>query len=1281
MLPLILMVKRGRIIVIILAMLLLIFSATISAASIDDEFKKLANYAMEYESGNINYVQFLVYTSSIKGKINEVLGATGKEMGGILKEEQLKSALGSSTEETKWVWVENEEKEKKMDNPVPAWRKIIYDGKKIQIRLNAWPSIFSKKKFKEDSEKENKNKEIEDLEGKLIYRLNFDVEFKKPEEQLDIQGKIDNIKALAQTFNSDPSSANAETLAKESVNIERSFKSYFEQTGGKCEDIMSSIFGAENKRKTQNLLIQEISFCEGENFEVIARLEMCDDCEWNWINVDFRFEGRGPGFKPKEGEMNQPSKEMFKDMDFAGFEGEVKRIVDEIKQSCDNKDFNSIMNSKNKLWPLNEAWSQKSNDVYKELDKTFQSQRDSMTQEQRQEFDQNYGWIKQEQEKKKRARELSKSNYEKRKQFYLNLFSGHDKKESYSTQIEFEKRLLEEFKEKGEEICDNNQDDNKNEAIDCGDDQCGGKICGKGKNTIPDGNETKELEIDFYCIEKECKAREEIQEFVSNVSNVCPELAPIECSEGSRVFFSRYDNITNCPIETSCLQETESCNVSEDCKQPACGTAECIENKCEVTGLAECRELECIDGEERICEKDGKIVEICNSGFWEKTGECEGESEIRNETIIGNECLTASDCPTDNICNNGICQILPRVIITPLKEAPPKENEEEQEETSEPEREEPTQEQTLETTPEQTSTKTSSEPEITGNIIFQSIMTFFSRIAITGAAITGFDTEGTSTSEPAPAQSEPTPAQEPYSQPIEEPPQNQPQPPPQDNQQPTDSIMEDNRNQEDNQRQEDDRRREDDQRRKEEDDRRNQENKERCKKDCNRPCIEKCIKRECGEELNCVVEEAQKKCEGECVANDDCIEKCAKGGDWWKEFENKDEHKEEKGVFQVGGSCRTAQAKTEGNIWFGGWGDPFEQIQYLKNKYYSGGEADWCKYDFENLKKQRQEFEKSFNQEFITWFFEKHLTNYAENWEQAVSGIFELYWKDVENSRQLAERMQCLGMDELPEINLINVKYESEYGSIEFFEEIKTVKLQENEKEVQIVSPYMKAWVFPTREFMEFEMKKAMKNHEFPGSPEEKTERKNEEGPTAEEREHIKQDKKFMKQIKEITQKYGGNLDVVIRFIDNEKVIFNLYAQVNEDDIMKIKPMLPEEVSDEDIKIDIEFKKLYDIIYIQEKEMRGKRIESPPWDKKAQPMQKLNEVVNGVKIYFMAKDMLDSAKVYPPESKKDAKALINSFFSMMMKSDKGKQNMEKEMNKENGDMTEEKGITGNVIFG
>lgn len=1280
------MVKEGLIARLVLFLLILSTGIyLVSADSVDDEFKKLAYYAGEYETGNIDYVQFLVYTSSIRGKMNEVLGATGKEMGGILKEEQLKSVLGEPTEETKWVWSEGEEKEKKLDEAVPAWRKIVFDGKKIQIRLNAWPSIFNKKEFKDENgnkDETEKNQEFRELEGKLIYRLNFEIEFKKPEEQLDIQSRIDNIKTLAQTFNSDPLSANAEILAKESVNAEKTFGAYLKQSGGKCEDIMSAIFGTENKRRTQQLYVQEISFCEGDNFEVIARLEMCDECEWNWINIDFRVDGRGPGFKMQDEKMKTISSKTFENLDTAGFEEETKKIIDEIKQSCNNKDFSSIMNAKNKFWPLNDAWNQKSNDVWKELDKIFQSQTASMTQEQRQEFDQNYGWIKQEQEKKKKAKELSKNNYEERKQFYLNLFSGYEKKESYYTQIEFEKRLLEEFKEGGKEICDNNQDDNNNKAVDCADEQCGGKICGKGKNIVQDGNETKELEITFYCVENECKAREEIQKIVRNVSVVCPELPSIECSEGSKVFFSRYDNETNCPIETSCLEEKKSCVVNEDCSQVACGTVECIENKCEVTGLAECKETECSDGDEKICESDGKIVEICNNGFWEKTGECEQEPEIKDEVVVGNECLTADDCGTDNICNNGLCQVLPQVVVTEIVDE--QEQLQEQDtltETTESENSEQNQQ-------EQVQQQEISEQEsgVTGNIILKSIVGFFSKIGLTGKVITGFDAEGIPATQ-TPIETTPTNSQQPTETNIQKSDgQNQEQIPPLENQQPQNNQQTDNQPAMENPLLENqpnyDNQNKEDEQRKQEDERRQEENKERCTQECKRPCIEKCIREECGQELNCVVEEAQKKCEGTCKAKDDCVEKCMKGGDWWKEFENKDENKQEKGVFQVGGSCRTSQGKTEGYIWFGGWGEPFEQIQYLKNKYYSGGNSDWCKDDFENLKKQRQEFEKGFNQEFATWFFEKYLTNSAENWEQSVSGIFELYWKDIDNSKQMADRMQCLGIDELPTTNLINVTYETDYGKLEFWEEIKIVKLDGLDNEVQVVSPYMKVWVFPNKEFIEYEMKEAMKNHKFPGGPEQNMERKNEEGPTAEEREMIKQDKKFMEQIRKITEKYDGNLDVVVRLIDNGTIVFNIYAQINENDIIKIQPMLPEEVPQEDVRIDIEFQKLYDIIYIQEKEMSGQRIESPPWDKKtSQPMQKIKEITNGVRIYFKIRGMIDDADISPETSKKDIQNLIKSFFNMMLKNGGNMGEQKKEMNKEDkNSMDNENEITGKVIF-
>ena len=1391
------MLKRGFVIVLVL--LLLVSLDSVSAISVNDEFKKLANYAGEYETGNIDYVQLLIYTSSIKGKMNEILGATGREIGGVLKQEQIKEILGEPVEDTKWVWSEGEEKETKLDNAVPVWKKIVFDGKKIQIRLNAWPSIFSKKEFKEDNENE-KNKELEDLEGKLIYRLNFEIEFKKPEEQLNIQSKIDNIKTLAQSFNSDSSSENAEALAKESVNAERSFESYFRQGGGKCEDIMSSIFGTENKRQTQQLLVQEISFCEGDNFEIIARLEMCDNCEWNWINVDFRFEGRGPGFKPEKGEINMLSPKSFENMDFASFEGEIREIIDEIKQSCENKDFNAVMSAKNKLWPLNDAWNQKSNDVWKEIEQkndvqgrtvvenkisedknqnniiventgTSNSNTENIventitgnvitrrvietgvaTEEKNEQSEANndpYFWIKQEQERRKQEKALRKQNYETRKQFYLNLFSGYDKKEYYFTQIEFQKRLVEEFKERGEEICDNNKDDNENEAIDCADDQCGGKICGKGKKVL--GNETKETEVDFYCIEKECKAREEVVDIREEIcgNHICGENETIEsCAEdcskcqtypaincSGRVIFSGTDE-NGCPLEPKCIEE-KPCSINEDCKF-LCGEGECVEGKCNVKELIGCKEPECVIGDKKIlnCQTGEEIiVEECIDGLWKETGikceikveencesycmfqphiMCVGHSDIsgvypscncgwvcgEEEPIAGNECSVREDCGGEtDVCSNGRCVTIPEVIPVQPEEPeiiPSEEGEEITEEEAtegiapsepEPSTESEMQETAPEPTPESAPAE-ATEAQTTGGVIFAFFRTLFSKMRITGAAITGFGGGEEQQTPPAETAPEP-PAEEPPLE--EEPPETQPAPeqpteecadkergcggPCPSCEEPTEDYREEDRDQE-----------RDDERRNEEN---KEENKERCKKDCKRPCIEKCIKDECGEKIECNVDEIQKKCEGTCEAEDDCVGKCMQGGDWWKEFENKDEHKEEKGVFQVGGSCRTSQGKTEGFIWFGGWGDPFEQIQPLKNKYYSGGQADWCKYDFENLKKQRQEFEKGFNQEFVKWFFEKYLANSAENWEQSVSGIFELYWKDVDNSREMAYRMQCLGIDELQNINLINVKYDTEYGSVEFWEEIKTVKLPGMDKEVQIISPYMKAWVFPPKSFIIYEMKQGMKNHEFPGSPEEKIERKNEEGLTSEEKQEIMEDKGQMKRIQKLSQKYGGNFDALVQFKDFEtgEVVFNFYAQINEEDLINIKPMLPEEAPAEDARVEIDFKQIYEMIYTMEKEMRGAQIESPPWGRKLQPIQKVKQAVNKVKMWFKIRNIINSAKYYPADSEEDLKPFLKMFFMTMggpEDGEPGKEELGEDNIKdiENNILESKEVITGEIILG
>ena len=86
-----------------------------------------------------------------------------------------------------------------------------------------------------------------------------------------MESKIANIKGLAELFNLEPTSDNARNLARESVVAEKAFESYFRQSGEKCEDVMNSIFGAENLRESQQMIVYEIDFFSGENFDLYGK--------------------------------------------------------------------------------------------------------------------------------------------------------------------------------------------------------------------------------------------------------------------------------------------------------------------------------------------------------------------------------------------------------------------------------------------------------------------------------------------------------------------------------------------------------------------------------------------------------------------------------------------------------------------------------------------------------------------------------------------------------------------------------------------------------------------------------------------------------------------------------------------------------------------------------------------------------------------------------------------------------------------------------------------------
>ena len=158
--------------------------------------------------------------------------------------------------------------------------------------------------------------------------------------------------------------------------------------------------------------------------------------------------------------------------------------------------------------------------------------------------------------------------------------------------------------------------------------------------------------------------------------------------------------------------------------------------------------------------------------------------------------------------------------------------------------------------------------------------------------------------------------------------------------------------------------------------------------------------------------------------------------------------------------------------------------------------------------------------------------------------------------------------------------------------------------------------------------------------------------------------------------------------MDHEKneIVYSVYVQVNENDMIKFEPMPPEEVPEQDAKIEVDFDKFYRIILISEKDMRSSRIESPPWSKKSEVTQQIKGVVNGVNMWNQMRSFINSAEADPKESKKEMKFLVREFFSLMDDGGEKSQppegfdeeNFDEEF--EDEDVWESKGkITGEII--
>ncbi len=664
-------------------------------------------------------------------------------------------------------------------------------------------------------------------------------------------------------------------------------------------------------------------------------------------------------------------------------------------------------------------------------------------------------------------------------------------------------------------------------------DQCV-DICGNGRIDEEEDCDSCPNDVscsdNFICENKEC-VPEEI---------TCPD-SYVLSEEGT------------CQLIIECKKNQELTNqgcipIEDDCRQDD----DCI-------GKEECKAGVCVAPPRPKCETDEECPQnkICSGGICVKNIKTPGSPEPE---LTGEECILVSDCSGENdICSNGECKEIPEEFIEE-EEIP-----EEEEEIIEEELEEEKKEKAKKEAKEEKPTK---EPKVTGDSVLDTITGY-----VTGILDPAVEDGCKEDSDCGPNQN-----CDPYS----------------GNCWCKEYFFDCNSR---------DRQGNDEDGCESEDPTCGGE-REMCEGGCNENeyCDEEMGHCMCNEgfwecdgywETGC---ESEERCEA-CEDDSDCMQDvcaswdtkrvinfgCVQGSTW----------KEETGVVGFYGNCNFHPTGIiNPDLGFYAWGERFEQVEWYQ-EVMEQFERHWCDFELGNLIRQREELQESYNQEFLAWFFEEYVNSKPDEWDKYSGGIYDAYWKFVDNSRETNRQLRCLNLNKFPsEYEMINeIEYESEFGYLKFWEEKAIVD------GVEIFSPFMQVWEFPPKEFVKENFRTSMEKGVMPGPPgEEKP------GLSPAEIKEAKEDKKFMEEIRDISDEFGGSADFLITINDDEEILYKAMLTINPEIIFNFEIKNIDREPDVTISVDFEF--MYGIIEDIEK---GMELEKPPWDEKP----RMGQIIKG----------------------------------------------------------------------
>jgi hypothetical protein len=347
------------------------------------------------------------------------------------------------------------------------------------------------------------------------------------------------------------------------------------------------------------------------------------------------------------------------------------------------------------------------------------------------------------------------------------------------------------------------------------------------------------------------------------------------------------------------------------------------------------------------------------------------------------------------------------------------------------------------------------------------------------------------------------------------------------------------------------------------------------------------------------------------------------------------------GRVALSGTCWTdLSGKSYGDLYFNLEGK-FGVINDIAKINYDNGN-NWCLGEVKQSILARRALENSLNNDFAKWFFEDYLANNANEWQRRSAALQNIYSYDMKLSEIMAGDKDCSGDYKLPEFNLINVDYETSFGSFKFWEKELEAKVGRSKEPVKVVAPYMTSWIFPSKEIVEQSMindPSGSGNVDQPYRGAGMFEESNE----------LEGNQQLADDVGKLIDKYSNGKDSIvmeIKFIDpdNNKIIMQMPISFTRKDISMVDNVNPQNIIP-DITVNADFNQLYDLIAKVQRENKEKFIVYPSYDKSLHIKQSISEFVNAIELKMKINNMISSIETTPESAKEDVVKFIKDFMS------------------------------------